>query len=224
MHEKLKSGATIQRSLRYLKSQHQLGLDIWLGDPENSFSQVEYIRVPDAFDVNNTRLFIGNSEIRKLFPYFEDDHLIEFKNTIIPSHFEMDKRAEVLAKLYLQEVYHSQLPIMEQQERNEREELQKNIEMERMKAQIAEQKAKEEKDMVEEQFHDNDLMKQVIKIEGLLEKKMNTLAFEMFNSKEYDESVRIKKSLEKMKRMVRDTPQAADKLKYLIRYKQDKRY
>lgn len=53
---------------------------------------------------------------------------------------------------------------MEQQERNEREELQKNIEMEKLKAQIAEQKADEDKDMVEEQFHDNDLMKQVIKI------------------------------------------------------------
>lgn len=70
----------------------------------------------------------------------------------------------MLAKLYLQEVYHGQLPIMEQQERNDREELQKNIEMEKLKAQIAEQKADEDKDMVEEQFHDNDLMKQVIKI------------------------------------------------------------
>jgi|JI9StandDraft_1071089.scaffolds.fasta_scaffold197687_2 hypothetical protein len=67
-------------------------------------------------------------------------------------------------------------------------------------------------------------MKQVIKIEGLLEKKMNGLAFELFNKKEFDGSVKLKKSLEKLKRVVRDTPQAAEKLKYLIRYKQDKKY
>lgn len=49
---------------------------------------------------------------------------------------------------------------------------------------------------------------------------MNGMAFDMFNRKDFDGSVRIKKSLEKLKRTVRDTPQAAEKLKYLIRYKQ----
>lgn len=67
-------------------------------------------------------------------------------------------------------------------------------------------------------------MRQVIKIEGLLEKKMNVLAYELFSQKEFETSVKVKKSLEKMKRIVRETPQAADKLKYLIRYKQDKKY
>jgi hypothetical protein len=96
----------------------------------------------------------------------------------------------------------------------------KNIELEKVKAQIAEQVMKEERDMIEEQLHDNDLMRQVLKIEGLLEKKMNNLAYELFMKKEYDASVKIKKSLEKLKRSVRETVKPADKLKCLIKYKQ----
>lgn len=73
---------------------------------------------------------------------------------------------------------------------------------------------------MQEQFHENDLIQQVIKIEGLLEKKMNKLAFDFFEAKNYDESVKIKKSLEKVKRIVKDTPQPAEKLRFLVRYKQ----
>ena len=68
-------------------------------------------------------------------------------------------------------------------------------------------------------------MKQVYKIEGLLEKKLNELVYYHFDQKkEYEEAVRIKKSLEKLKKTVRETPSAADKLKFLIRYKQEKRF
>lgn len=53
-----------------MKNQSSLNLDIWLGNPENSYSQVEFIKIPDEFDLANTKLFLGSHQIRKLFPVF----------------------------------------------------------------------------------------------------------------------------------------------------------
>lgn len=105
----------IEKSLRYLKNQQNLNLDMWLGNPENSYSQVEYIKIPENYDTISMRLFLGDSEIRKLFPCFENDYEVEFRNSILPNRFELEERAEVLAKLFLQEVYQFQVPILEQQ-------------------------------------------------------------------------------------------------------------
>lgn len=74
LQEKLKSGNPVQNSLRYLKNQQNLNLDVWLGNPENSFSQVEYIKIPENYDTISTRLYLGESEIRRLFPCFESDY------------------------------------------------------------------------------------------------------------------------------------------------------
>jgi len=73
-----------------------------------------------------------------------------------------------------------------------------------------------------EDVEENDLLRQVRKIEGLLVKKMNLKSFQHFENKEYDDSVKVKKSLEKLHQSIKDITFVQDKLKFLIRYKQDK--
>lgn len=67
-----------------------------------------------------------------------------------------------------------------------------------------------------------DLIKQVYKILMLIEKRMNELAFKEFTVKNGEKATIIKKSLQKLKKIINEQPSAKNKLKILITYKHKK--
>ena len=67
-----------------------------------------------------------------------------------------------------------------------------------------------------------DLIKQVYKILMLIEKRMNELAFKEFTVKNGEKATIIKKSLQKLKKIINEEPSAKNKLKILITYKHKK--
>lgn len=67
-----------------------------------------------------------------------------------------------------------------------------------------------------------DLIKQVYKIFGLVERKMNDEAYKEFNNKNGEKASAIKRSLEKLKKRIGEEPSARVKLKILINFKYEK--
>lgn len=92
------------------------------------------------------------------------------------------------------------------------------------KRQINKIKQDMEKEKVNEGqlIEDMDLMKQVIRIMDLIEKKMNAWAYNEFRNKNGDRAHEIKKSLEKIKNTINSEPVPKTKLKILIAYKHKK--
>ena len=73
-----------------------------------------------------------------------------------------------------------------------------------------------------EMIEEMDLIKQVYKILVLIENKMNNLAYQEFQAKRGQRATDIKRSLEKIKRIINEEPSAKNKLNILIAYKHRK--
>ena len=95
--------------------------------------------------------------------------------------------------------------------------LEKKRQINKIKQDMEKQKLKEG-----ELIEDMDLMKQVIRIMELIEKKMNAWAYDQFRNRNGDRATQIKKSLEKLKNTVNTEPLPKTKLKILIAYKHKK--
>lgn len=54
-----------------------------------------------------------DSEIMVLNPEFEKRHRVEFNNSMLDQN-DLEKRAEILAKLSLVEIFQSQVPVLEE--------------------------------------------------------------------------------------------------------------
>lgn len=142
---------------------------------------------------------------------------MEFKSRNFPNNYEIEKRAETLAKIYLLQLYRDEGRKAKQIYKNNEIEMNKQREIRKIKQEMDVEKVKEG-EMIEEM----DLIKQVYKILMLIEKKMNELAFAEFNNKNGEKATLIKRSLEKIKQIVHEEPSARNKLKILITYKHKK--
>lgn len=143
---------------------------------------------------------------------------MEFVSRQLPSNYEIEKRAETLAKLFLLQLYREEGRKAKQIYRNKEVEANKEREIRKIKQEMDVEKIKEG-EMIEEM----DLIKQVYKILMLIEKKMNDLAFDEFSkNKNGEKATAIKRSLEKIKGIVHEEPSARNKLKILISYKHKK--
>jgi viroplasmin and RNaseH domain-containing protein len=142
---------------------------------------------------------------------------VEFRSRNFPNNYEIEKRAETLAKIYLLQLYREEGRKAKQIYKNNEIEMNKQREIRKIKQEMDVEKVKEG-EMIEEM----DLIKQVYKILMLIEKKMNELAFAEFNSKNGEKATLIKRSLEKIKQIVHEEPSARNKLKILITYKHKK--
>lgn len=142
---------------------------------------------------------------------------MEFVSRQLPSNYEIEKRAETLAKVFLLQLYREEGRKAKQIYRNKEVEVNKEREIRKIKQEMDVEKIKEG-EMIEEM----DLIKQVYKILMLIEKKMNDLAFAEFNAKNGEKATAIKRSLEKVKSIVHEEPSAKNKLKILISYKHKK--
>lgn len=142
---------------------------------------------------------------------------MEFVSRQLPSNYEIEKRADTLAKLFLLQLYREEGRKAKQIYRNKEVETNKEREIRKIKQEMDVEKIKEG-EMIEEM----DLIKQVYKILMLIEKKMNDLAFAEFTNKNGEKATAIKRSLEKIKNIVHEEPSAKNKLKILISYKHKK--
>ena len=79
-----------------------------------------------------------------LSPEFEKCFQVEIKNSMLDQN-DLEKRAEILAKLSLLEIFQSQVPILEEKERLEDESRMKMSEMESMKQEAEAERRKQQK-------------------------------------------------------------------------------
>lgn len=102
-------------------------------------------------------------------------------------------------------------------DRQDETDLEKKRQINKIKQDMEKEKLKEG-----ELIEDMDLMKQVIKILDLIEKKMNACAYEEFKNKNGERAFQIKKSLEKLKSTINSETLPKTKLKILVSYKHKK--
>ena len=132
--------------------------------------------------------------------YFEFTHInrIQIKDEQYPSINDIQKRADVLAKLYLLEIHIEEHRKLKQVWKND-EDYQELLKKEKkFKTQIEPEKMKEG----EQEDLDILLEEQVNKILDSLENKANIIAHDLFRQHNGEKAVQTKKSAEKLRNAV----------------------